>query len=87
MGAFRGSPVETTECIHIDTGLFAVTTKQVYFAGHSKSLRIRHDQIVSFIPYSEGIGLQRDATTAKPQIFVTGDGWFTDNLLSNVTNL
>lgn len=87
MGAFQGHPVETTERVYVDTGLLAVTNKHLYFAGPSKSLRIRHDKIVSFIPFEDGIGLQRDATTAKPQIFVTGDGWFTYNLFSNVSSL
>ncbi len=87
VGAFRGHPVETTERVWVDTGLLAVTNKHIYFAGLRKSLRIRHDKIVSFIPFEDGIGLQRDAATAKPQIFVTGDGWFTYNLLSNVSSL
>jgi hypothetical protein len=59
----------------------------VYFSGASKSFRIRHDKIVSIEPYSDGVGIQRDAQTARPQVFVTGDGWFTYNLLMNVSNL
>jgi hypothetical protein len=84
---FRGHPVETTERVHVDTGTLAVTTKHVYFGGPSKSFRIRHDKIVSFTPYSDGVAIQRDAQTAKPQIFVTGDGWFTHNLLANIGNV
>jgi hypothetical protein len=87
IGGFAGTPVETTERIYVDTGPFAVTNKHVYFGGTKKPLRIRHDKIVSFIPYKDGIGIQRDATTAKPQVFVTGDGWFTYNLLSNISAL
>jgi len=36
------------------------------------------------VPYSDGIGIHRDAASAKPQIFVTGDGWFTYNLVVNL---
>jgi len=86
-GAFRGHPVEKSQMVHADTGIFGVTNKHVYFTGTSKSFRIRHDKVVSLIPYSDGVGLQRDAATAKPQIFVTGDGWFTYNLLLNVSKL
>jgi hypothetical protein len=86
-GGFRGNPVETTERVHIDTGLLAVTTKHLYFAGAAKSFRIRHDKIVSFTPYSDGVAIQRDAQSAKPQVFVTGDGWFTHNLLANIGNV
>jgi len=86
-GGFRGNPVETVERTHVDTGTLAVTTKHIYFAGPAKSFRIRHDKIVSFTPYSDGVAIQRDAQTAKPQVFITGDGWFTHNLLSNIGNV
>lgn len=86
-GAFKGKRVETHETIHADTGLLGVTNKHIYFFGGAKSFRIRHDKIVSFEPFSDGIGLQKDAATAKPQLFVTGDGWFTYNLITNVAKL
>lgn len=87
VGSFRGHPVETTERVHVDTGILAVTTKHIYFHGSTKSFRVRFDKIVSFTPYSDGIGIQRDASTAKPQVFITGDGWFTYNLLVNIANI
>lgn len=87
VGAFRGHPITKTERVHIDTGSLAVTNKHIYFAGPRKSLRVRHDKIVSFIPFSDGVGIVRDAATAKPQVFITGDGWFTYNLLANVSQL
>ncbi len=86
-GAFKGERVETHETIHADTGLLGVTNKHVYFSGDSKSFRIRHDKVVSFEPFADGIGLQRDAATAKPQSFVTNDGWFTYNLITNAAQL
>ena len=36
---------------------------------------------------TDGVGIRRDAATAKPQFFITGDGWFTYNLLVNVGNV
>jgi hypothetical protein len=84
VGGFRGRPIEHTELTHIDTGTLAVTNNHIYFVGPHKSLRIRHDKIISLIPYSDGVGLHRDAASAKPQAFRTGDGWFTYNLLSNI---
>ena len=86
-GGFRGERIQEQETRHVDTGLFAVTTKHVYFAGDYKSFRIKYNKIVSFQPFYDGIGIQRDAASAKPQIFHTGDGWFTYNLLMNVQNL
>jgi hypothetical protein len=87
IGGFRGYPVETTERVYVDTGHLAVTNKHIYFGGDTKSFRIRLDKIVSFIPYEDGISIQRDAARAKPQTFITGDGWFTYNLLLNVGNV
>jgi len=74
VGAFKGHAVEHTDRVHVDSGYFVVTNKNLYFAGSRKSLRISLAKIVSFEPFSDGIGVMRDAATAKPQIFVTGDG-------------
>ncbi len=86
-GAFKGERVQTSETIHADTGLLGVTNKHIYFAGSSKRFRIKYDKIVTFEPYSNGIGVQRDAATAKPQSFVTDDGWFTYNLITNLAQM
>ena len=87
VGAFRGHPVETTEKVHIGDGLLGVTNKHLYFVGGLKSLRIKFEKIVSYIPFDDGIGIHRDAASAKPQVFVTGDGWFTYNLIMNAQNI
>ena len=87
VGAFKGHPVEHTERVLLDTGLVVVTGRNLYFAGPEKSLRIPYVKIVSFEPFSNGIGLTRDAATAKAQIFVTGDGWFTYNLVTNLARI
>ncbi len=87
IGAYKGEAVSRTERLHVDTGLLAVTTKHIYFSGPKKSLRVRHDNIVSLRPFSDGVAIVRDSVTAKPQIFVTADGWFTHNLLANVAQL
>lgn len=87
VGVFKGHPIEHTERIHVDSGWFVVTDKNLYFAGSRKSLRIPFPKIISFEPFSDGIGVMRDAATAKPQIFITGDGWFTYNLVTNVARL
>ena len=61
-----------------------VTSKHIYFHGARKRFRVRYDRIVSFEPYRDGIGIMRDAQTAKPQTFQTGDGWFIYNLVTNL---
>lgn len=87
VGAFKGHAVEHTERIHIDTGWVVATNKNIYFAGPRKSVRLPYTKIISFEPFSDGIGIIRDTATAKPQIFVTGDGWFTYNLVTNLSQI
>lgn len=86
-GAFKGERVQTSETVHADTGLLGVTNKHIYFAGPSKRFRVAYSKIVAFEAYSDGIGIQRDAQTAKPQSFVTNDGWFTYNLITNLAQM
>ena len=83
-GAFRGHPVEHTSTERVDAGALGITTKHIYFAGASKTFRIPYKKIVSFTPYEDGLGIHRDAASAKPQIFVTGEGWFIYNLVVNL---
>jgi hypothetical protein len=83
--AFKGHAVESTETVPIDTGWMFATNKNIYFAGPRKSLRLPYSKVVSFEPFSDGIGVTRDAANAKPQFFVTGEGWFTYNLVTNLS--
>jgi len=85
--SFKGQPVDRTVRQLVDTGLFVATNKNIYFAGPAKSLRLPYAKIVSFQPYSDGIGVVRDSASAKPQVFVTHDGWFTYNLVTNLAKL
>ena len=86
-GGFKGRRVETMEQVHSDTGLLGLTTKHLYYVGKMKKFRIRYDRIISFEPYEDGIGVQREAATATPQSFVTGDGWFVYNLVTNLVQI
>jgi hypothetical protein len=82
--SFRGAPVTTPETILVDTGMMGVTTKHIYFAGARKGFRIPYAKIVTFAPFSDAIEVVRDAASAKPQIFLTGEGWFVYNLVRNL---
>lgn len=86
-GSFKGYPVERVERTYIGTGILAVTNRHLYFKCPEKAFRIRLDKIVMIEPYSDGVVIQRDAQTALPQAFVTGDGWFTYNLLINLQKI
>lgn len=85
--AFRSRVHEWEETVLSDRGLLGVTTKHIYFHGRRKRFRVRLDKIVSFEPYSDGIGIMRDTQSAKPEIFGVGDGWFIYNLVTNLSSL
>ncbi len=87
VNGFRGERIQTSETIHADTGMLAVTTKNIYFSGSSKRFRIPYAKIVAFEPYANGIGIQKDAASAKPQMFSTEDGWFAYNLIVNLARM
>lgn len=85
VGSSRGYPVETSKTEQIDTGMLGITTQHIYFAGSRKSFRIPYKKVVSFTPYADGLGVCRDAASAKPQTFITGEGWFIYNLVMNLS--
>ena len=66
---FRGERVQEHNMEHIDSGIFALTTKHIYFHGHRKSFRTRIDRIVAIEPFEDGIGIRKAGTSARPQIF------------------
>ena len=67
--------------------MLGLTTKHIYFAGSRKRFRVRYDKIVAFEPFSDGFGIMRDAQTARPQTFRTGDGWFAYNPAANLAQI
>lgn len=81
---FKGNKVQSNYVDFADEGLLAITNKHIYFGGAIKHFRVNIDKIVSFLPYADGFGVQKDSSTAKPQFFITGDSWFFINLLSNL---
>lgn len=87
VGAFKGSHVSTTERVLVDNGAVCITNTNIHFVGPAKSLRVPYSKVVSFLPFDDGVGIVRDAQTAKPQLFKTGDGWFTYNLVTNLAQL
>lgn len=87
VGAFKGNPVDTVETTLIGEGLFGVTNKHIYLAGAGKGFRVKLEKIVAIHPYEDGVGIQQEQVTAKPKTLITGDGWFTYNVLKNAANV
>ena len=85
-GHFKGNPVTTTQMTMIANGILGLTNKNIYFASTSKSFKTPYTKLISITQYSDGVGLQKDGASAKPQIFKGLDGWFTYNIISNLKN-
>ncbi|MFZ4856752.1 MAG: hypothetical protein ACOYL3_10175 [Desulfuromonadaceae bacterium] len=85
VGQSKGYTQETSKTEQVDTGILGVTTEHIYFAGQKKSFRIPYKKIVSFTPFSDGIGICKDTANAKQQTFITGEGWFIYNLVMNLS--
>ena len=83
--AFKGNPVDTIVTLPVDVGMLGVTQKHLYFAGSYKAFRVNYNKIVAYNPFADGMGIIRDASNAKPQLFVTGNGWFIYNLVLNLS--
>ncbi|MDT9170761.1 hypothetical protein, partial [Escherichia coli] len=75
--------MKTDEMKYIDTGIFGLTNKHVYFASSLKNIRIPLAKIITINPYEDAVGLQKDGTSARPQVFKNIDGWFVYNAISN----
>lgn len=84
--AFKGRPVRSEQMTYKGTGLLAITTKHLYFDGSPKKFKIPFSKLLSIEPFEDGIGLQKDGVTAKPQVFKNLDGWFIYNVIINLKN-
>jgi|ERR1035437_373858 hypothetical protein len=84
--AFHGRPIDATYTAVVDTGIMCITNKSLYFSGAIKGFRIALDKISTIQPHSDGVTVFGDSSSAKPQTFRNQDGWFTYNLLMNVSH-
>jgi hypothetical protein len=64
-----------------------VTNKNLYLSGSGKGFRVRLDKVIAIHPYEDGVVIQQEQATSKPKTLMTGDGWFTYNVLKNATNV
>lgn len=85
-GQSKGRPIERRSMNLDGTGTLYVTNKNLYFYSTTKSAKVPFKKIISIIPYSDGIEVQKDGN-AKRQIFQGFDSWFIMNLLSLINDI
>lgn len=83
-GAFKGIAVDTTETVYVGTGMLLVTNKNLFWISPNKVVKIQVKKMIAITPTDDGVIVQKDGVTAKPQYFKTRDAWFTYNLISNL---
>ncbi len=81
-GASRGTPVETDVLTPRGSGLFALSTKHVFFNGE-RSFRIPMGKIVSVQGLPNALEIVRDRASAQPEYFgiVGQDAQFVSDLI------
>ena len=82
--AFKGYPVDTTEAVHVGCGMLLITNKHLFWISSPKVVKIPVKKLIYVNPCSDGIMIQKDGVTAKPQCFKIDDPWFACNLISNL---
>jgi hypothetical protein len=84
LGQFRGQPVDRTDIVTVGTGTLVLTTMQLYFISAAKNFRIPYKKLVHAQTADDGLVIQRDGVSGKPQYLVGGDGWLLYNLVMNL---
>ncbi len=81
VGQSRGHKVETSYMTPTTSGYLIVTNQNLILYSSLKSIKVPIKKIISLIPYSDGVEVQRETNT-KRLIFEGLDSWFLMNLLS-----
>lgn len=84
VGSFRGEPVKADYLSTEDSGALTIATRNVYFVGTHKALKIPVRKIASAQLYSDGIEILQNGVSAKPAIFTIDDAPFAANLLARL---
>ena len=83
-GGFKGRPVETTYMERVGTGSVCLTDMNLYFHCPEKTLKIPFSKILSLVPFSNGMTIQKDGANDKPMFFENLDSWFCYNVIANL---
>ena len=81
VGQSKGHKVETSYMSPTAHGYLIVTNRNLFLYSPQKSIKVPLKKIISLVPYSDGVEVQRETNT-KRLIFEGFDSWFLMNLLS-----
>jgi hypothetical protein len=78
-GSYQVQRVTQEETRQVSSGTLYITDKRIVFHGQPKNGSIRFNNIISFVPYADGIEIEK--TSGRNPIFTFGDGEFASVLL------
>lgn len=84
-GGSKGHSVDYQYTQHLGSGPLIITNKAIYFVHQSSTVKVLISKIVSVEPFSDGIGIVKDAVRPRPLYFEGFDSWFMMNLLPLLT--
>lgn len=87
IGDSSGNVITSTVTEKICTGLFALTTKHIFFHSTTKSQKIKLDKIISIESVEGGVQVVKDGANPKPQWFAMPYGWFYARAIPLLANL
>lgn len=84
-GSVKVQKITSEQLLRIDSGDFYITNKRIIFVGAKKNANILLSKVLSIIPYSDGVGIEKDSGKS-PIIRVKGNADILAMTLGRVIN-
>ena len=82
VGSYEPERITTTSLQEIDNGRLFVTSKRLIFMGGKKNTNIKFANILSLVPYSDGVGIEKDS--GKSPVLICQDADILVRILSKL---
>ena len=73
VGNIKPKRITTDSLVEIDHGQLFITNKRIIFMGAKKNTNIKYQNVLSVVPYSDGIGIEKDSGKSPTLIFGNAD--------------
>ena len=61
VGQFKPQRITVDQVLEIDRGNIFLTNKRIIFMGTKKNSNIKYSSVLSIVPYSDGVGIEKDS--------------------------
>lgn len=87
IGAYQGDPIRETEMVLEATGDLVIASRNVYFYGSGRAVKLPVRKVLAVEPHSDGIIVTRDGANPKPFIFKLDDPGFVADAIVRLNQL